>query len=334
MRRRILVLVFGFHSIHVMAQDPQYSQFYANALFLSPAFAGAQQSTRAIVATRYQWPSQKTSFLTGTASFDHYIERYKSGVGLIVSSDVASAANLKTTEVGIQYSYQILVSKKHIFRPALQLSYVSKNIDYNKLTFGTQYTNDGYVGGSSGESWIKNGVSFADISSGVLLYSKNYWVGFSLHHMNQPNQSFFNRESRLPAKFSFFGGFTWSFTPEWRKRHVNPNEEKSISPAFLYKMQGKSDQFDLGLYARYNTLVAGIWYRGIPLKVYLPEKNNRDAIVFLVGLIYQGLNVGYSYDLTLSKLTVASGGSHEITVSYSIKHKKKKIVKVLPCPKF
>lgn len=335
MKRLSVFLFLSTLWISAKAQDPQYSQFYANALYLSPAFAGAEQNTRAIVATRYQWPSLDASFFTYTASFDHFFSRYKSGIGAIITSDVATAAKLKTTELGIQYAYQAVISKKLVFRPALQISYASRTIDYSRLTFGAQYTDDGFKGGSTNETLNQRSISYADISSGGILYSDHYWVGFSAHHMNQPNQSFLAGESRLPAKFSFFGGYKISFTPAWRKRYIDPEEEKSITPTFLYKMQGKSDQLDIGLYGRYNKAIVGFWYRGLPVKVYKPERSNHDALVFLVGFIHKGFNVGYSYDVTISKLTVASGGSHEITLAYSIKHKKKKkIMKMLPCPKF
>jgi hypothetical protein len=33
------------------------------------------------------------------------------------------------------------------------------------------------------------------------------------------------------------------------------DEEKSITPTFMYKMQGKSDQLDVGLYGQYNQLL-------------------------------------------------------------------------------
>ncbi len=335
MKRLIFFLLIIGSWIPAFAQDPQYSQFYANALYLSPAFAGAEQNTRAIGAVRYQWPSLEASFYSSTASFDHYFDQYRSGIGVILHSDVASAAKLKTTEAGIQYSYQAALSKKLVFRPALQISYATKSIDYSKLSFGAQYTDNGYTGGSSNESLYNNKVSYVDISSGGLLYSEKAWTGFSLHHMNRPNQSFLNDESRLPTKFSFFGGMKFTFHKAWRKRYINPEEEKSLSPTFLYKMQGKSDQLDIGLYGRYNKAVVGLWYRGLPVKVYSPERTNHDALIFLVGFIHHGFNVGYSYDLTLSKLTLASGGSHELTLVYSIKHKKKrKILKMLPCPKF
>jgi type IX secretion system PorP/SprF family membrane protein len=335
MKRLIVFLIFLLSCISLQAQDPQYSQFYANSLYLSPAFAGAEQNTRAFCVSRYQWPSLDASFLTYTASSDHYFDKYNSGVGIIVNSDVATAANLRTTEAGIMYAYQAQLSKKIVFRPALQISYVSRTIDYGKLTFGAQYNDNGFAGGSTNENLTNNKKSYADISSGGLIYSEKFWLGFSADHMNRPNQSFINEESNLPTKISVFAGMKFLFTPAWRKRYINPDEEKSISPTILYKMQGKSDQLDVGLYGRYNKLIGGMWYRGIPVKVYKPERTNNDALIFLVGIIHKGINIAYSYDLTISRLTVASGGSHELSVTYSIKKKKrKKIIKRLPCPVF
>jgi type IX secretion system PorP/SprF family membrane protein len=304
-------------------------------LYLSPAFAGSEENTRAIVTSRYQWPGLDASYLYNTVSFDHYFSNYKSGIGIIANTDFSTASKLKSNNAGIIYSYQADISKHTVFRPALQISYVNRSLDFNQLSFGSQYDDNGFKGGATNEQFTTDNISYADISTGGLLYSKNYWIGFSAHHLNRPNESFMKGESRLPTKTSIFGGYKFSFTPEWRKKHVNPYEEKSISPTFLYKIQGKSDQFDIGLYGRYNTLVVGMWYRGIPVKLYKPEKTNHDAIIFLIGIIHKGFQLGYSFDYTISKLTSRSGGSHEISLSYGFKTKtKKKIQKRPACPKF
>lgn len=319
----------------VYAQDPQYSQMYANALYLSPAFAGAEENTRGIFATRYQWPALDASFISNTFSVDHYIDRYKSGVGFIATSDLSTAAKLRSTEAGLIYAFQAELSKKIVFRPALQLSYVNRSINFNSLTFGSQYDNNGFTGAPSNEVSNVPTVSYLDISSGGILYSENFWIGVSVNHLNTPEQSFIKGQSELAVKTSFFGGYKFSFTPEWRKKHVNPDEEKSITPTLLYKMQGKSDQLDVGLYGRYNTLIVGMWYRGIPVKVFKPEKMNNDALIFLIGFVHKGLSAGYSYDYTISNLTRASGGAHELTVSYGIKSKKsKRVSRRVVCPQF
>ncbi len=333
--RVYICFLFFIAGIPVFAQDPQYSQSYANALYLSPAFAGAEENTRGIFATRYQWPGLDASFVSNTISIDHYIDRYKSGIGFIATSDVASASKLRSTEAGLVYAFQAEISKKIVFRPALQLSYVNRTINFSSLTFGSQFNNNGFVGGPNNEPSNIPMVSYLDISAGGLLYAKKYWLGISTHHLNTPEQSFMKGQSPLPIKASLFGGYKFSFTPEWRKKHVNPDEEKSITPTFLYKMQGKSDQLDIGLYGQYNALVVGFWYRGIPIKVYAPEKTNHEAFVFLVGFMHKGFSMGYSYDYTISKLANISGGAHELTLSYGFKTKKaKRIQKRAVCPKF
>ena len=84
-------------------------------------------------------------------------------------------------------------------------------------------------------------------------------------------------------------------------------------------------------------VTAGIWYRGIPLKHYAPGYANNDAFAIIVGVKTDRLNIGYSYDITISRLsTKLSHGAHEITASYQLckVKKKKKYRLLLPCPKF
>lgn len=47
------------------------------------------------------------------------------------------------------------------------------------------------------------------------------------------------------------------------------------------------------------------------------------------------LRIGYSYDVTISKLTVKSGGAHELSLIYEWPQKpKNRRHRVVPCPKF
>jgi Type IX secretion system membrane protein PorP/SprF len=61
-------------------------------------------------------------------------------------------------------------------------------------------------------------------------------------------------------------------------------------------------------------------------------------LVFLVGLSSDKVQVGYSFDYTVSKLSLSSsGGTHEVSMTYLLcgkrKGKKKKLI-VVSCPKF
>jgi hypothetical protein len=45
---------------------------------------------------------------------------------------------------------------------------------------------------------------------------------------------------------------------------------------------------------------------------------HQDAVVILAGIeLLNGLKLGYSYDITLSKLIKYSSGSHEVMIGYS-----------------
>ncbi|WMJ75681.1 type IX secretion system membrane protein PorP/SprF [Cytophagaceae bacterium ABcell3] len=46
------------------AQSPQFSQYYANALYPNPAFAGADYTS--IFASRYQWHGLAASYFSNT----------------------------------------------------------------------------------------------------------------------------------------------------------------------------------------------------------------------------------------------------------------------------
>jgi len=73
----------------VIAQDPSFSQFYANRLYLNPAFAGTENCPRVGLSYRNQWPSLDQGFVTYSASYDQRVDALAGGLGLLVMSDEA-----------------------------------------------------------------------------------------------------------------------------------------------------------------------------------------------------------------------------------------------------
>ncbi|PIX32487.1 MAG: hypothetical protein COZ59_13785, partial [Bacteroidetes bacterium CG_4_8_14_3_um_filter_31_14] len=107
---------------------------------------------------------------------------------------------------------------------------------------------------------------------------------------------------------------------------------------FQYRFQKEFDQGDIGLYYKKTNFFVGAWYRGLPLlKSYKPGYSNHDAVALIAGFIYKDLTIGYSFDITFSKLTMVSGGSHEISLNYQFYNPKKAKhhrTKIIPCAKF
>ncbi len=316
----------------LQAQDAQFSQFYSTPTYISPAFAGTGLQTRFGMAVRDQWPAFPGAFVSANFAVDHYMPDANSGIGLLISHDKAGSGALRYTSISGQYAYEIEVKRKVFIRPALQVGYVNHAVDFTKLTFGDQLARGGTVG--TYEYLQGSSVSYADMAGGVLFFTPKYWLGTALHHMNRPNQSLLGNEARIPMKFSMHGGWRTTFrTPVIREHPQN------LVLAFNYRMQDKYDQLDIGGYFERDPFYAGLWYRGIPLfKRYAPGYANNDAIALLAGVIINDLRIGYSYDITISRLAGQSAGAHEITMGYELTQRGKKRSmsrrRVVPCAKF
>lgn len=343
MRVKLLTLFFLILVAVAKAQDPQYSQFYANKLYVNPAFAGSEEMSRVFLIGRYQWPALDATYMTGTFSVDHYFANVKSGVGLIITKDHVPFVNLNTTDVGVQYAYRLDITENLSFRSGIQGSYVTRAIDFNKLDFSSQYDNWGFQGGNTNEKLIENRISYFNLTAGGLLYSPVFWFGFSTANINRPNQSFLLNESRLPRRTSFHGGYKIYLKEQAKKRYgfKDNAEEVSITVAANYRFEGKSDQLDMGAYVTYNQLIFGVWYKGIPVKNYKKGVQNNESIIGLFGYVLGDFRLGYSYDVTVSKLARANpGGAHELSLTYVFVQEPKGKKKPKPenrkpmCPKF
>ena len=68
-----LLLFAGFVSVS-LAQDPNFSQFFASPLTLNPALTGKFDGTFRVAGNyRNQWPSINNAFVTKTASADFHL---------------------------------------------------------------------------------------------------------------------------------------------------------------------------------------------------------------------------------------------------------------------
>jgi type IX secretion system PorP/SprF family membrane protein len=237
-----------------------------------------------------------------------------------------------TNTVGFSYAYDYKFSRYWSATGGIRATYCYRTLDYNKLIFGDQI---GRGSSTSLQPVIPEKVSFVDFSAGLLVFSSKKWFGISINHLNKPNQAFLESNANLPRKGSIHGGIN---IPLEKGGDGRVSQKPYITVASQYRFQQEFDQVDIGLYYKKPYYFIGMWYRGIPLfKAYKPGYSNHDAIAFLIGGSYKQLNIGYSYDITISKLTQVSGGSHEISLNYQFinpKKPKKHRTKIVPCPKF
>jgi type IX secretion system PorP/SprF family membrane protein len=302
------------------SQDVQFSQYYAAPLYLNPAFTGATELTRVGSNYRNQWPGLNHSFNSYSAYLDHYMFDINSGIGIIVNANRESKVRLSTNEVGLTYAYKLHLGEDFFLRFGGQASFVARDAYFGDLVFGSQLDIErNLINDNSGEIFNEDYKhNFTDFSFGMLFHAEEFWLGISGHHLSEPNTSFVDGNiSKLPMKLSAHGGMKFDLGDGMINNYFsNTRQERSAFVSFNFKRQGAFNQLDIGTQFLLEPLVFGVWYRGFPVKYKLP---NSEAIVLLLGVaLPSGLDIGYSYDFTISKMTVMqSGGAHEISIRYS-----------------
>lgn len=318
-------------AIQLRAQDTHFTQFYSSSLYLNPAFSGAEVCGRISTTYRNQWPGVAKAYSSYLLAGDHYIPDYHIGIGALLATDAAGSGNLKTTTFTPLFAYEVKMTRALIMRFGVQPGIGVHSISFNKLLFGDQIARGGGVPTIEDQTKSK---TYFDIGAGMLAYTKDFWLGTSLYHINRPNESLIpGNESFLPMRYTVHGGYSYAINEDEKEEF----KQKSIAAAFNYRGQSDFDQLDIGAYYMQYVFNLGIWYRGLPfLKSYKPGYSNNDALALIIGFKTERLNIGYSYDFTISKLVGATAGAHEVTLAYQLckltKKKKKRII--VPCPKF
>ncbi len=301
----------------VFAQDPEFTQFYANPLYLNPAFAGTARCPRFVLNYRNQWPAISGTFVTYSASYDQHVDALAGGLGLLVTNDKAGEGTLTTTNISGMYSYQLNVSRTFSLKAGFQATYAQKKVDWERLTFGDMIdARRGFVY-STNEQRGPGAKSNLDISAGILGFSKKYFFGFAAHHLTQPDESLLGvgPPSPLPMKLTAHAGALLPLDGRGGDTYLSPN--------ILFQKQQDFRQLNLGLYFMRGPIVGGLWWR------------TGDSFIALVGF-QQGLfKFGYSYDITISKLSTNTAGAHELSFALQLECKpKKKKFRTISCPSF
>jgi type IX secretion system PorP/SprF family membrane protein len=307
-------------SINLYAQDPIFTQFYSNPVYLNPAFAGSNKCPRIVSNFRNQWPGFSGDFITTSLTYDQYVDKIKGGLGVILMSDQV-AKTLKSNEASFVYSYHQHLSRKFTLNFGIQGTYISKSVDRSNLTFGDMiHPRRGFV--LSTQDVINYApVDIFDFSAGILGYTDKFYVGFATHHLTEPSFSYIstNNTSFLNRRYTAHAGTEISLN----SKSLFSEEEKSLSPSVLFIKQGDFQQLNFGLYYRKGNYVVGAWYR------------EGDSFIVTAGMNTKLLRIGYSYDLTTSQLGVYSGGSHEISIALKLYcAPKKKSLRAMSCPSF
>ena len=175
----LLALFLGLNTFIARSQDPTFTQFYSNPIYLNPALAGSSGCPRIALNYRNEWPGLSGNYVTYSAAFDTYGRSVNGGLGLIATHDQQGQGTIQTSMVGGVYSYHLKVDRKFSIMLGVRAAYFQKYLDWSKLTFGDMIdprrgfiyqTGDVVRGGQRG---------FFDASAGAVGFGKNYYFSES-----------------------------------------------------------------------------------------------------------------------------------------------------------
>ncbi|TRZ74890.1 MAG: type IX secretion system membrane protein PorP/SprF [Bacteroidetes bacterium] len=320
----ILALIFNMQMGY--SQDPEFSQFYANPLYLNPALAGATICPRVMGNFRDQWPSIGGAYVTYNAAYDQYVDAIHGGVGLLVTADRTGGGKLNTTEISLIYAYKFNISAKLTAAGAVQAGYYQRHLSWDNLVFEDMIDPRLGVVQPTKESAPDNPtIGAPDFAAGVMLgYNEQYYGGVSVSHLSQPKFGFYSaNNSRLDMKFTMHAGGVINL----KEGGYGDDREFSISPNILYQQQFKFHQLNVGTYLTIDPLIIGVWFRH--------NFENADALIPFLGVHYQNFRFGFSYDVTLSRLKGVTGGAYEASASWQFPCiEKRRHIRAIKCPRF
>lgn len=332
MKRIFPYLISLFTCSMLLAQEGQFSQYFASGTVLNPAFTGtvpnlsfntnykrggspSSDSFLELMQVTFTYPFKKTTskdFQIGGAGLTFFQEK-RGFEGIYTSRKI-----LLTGAYSIRLSR--LSNRNIIF--GLQGGIAEHRIDGSKLTWGSQFNK--YIGFDNtlvGESVGANPIYYPTFNFGVVytafdnenrfIRDKSLLLGLSVDNLNRPIVAIDGLAgARKSLLFKAFGSSRFPLAPRW---YIHPS-------AYVLYSQG-NEQINTGLYL--STLISspaaqnsvqlqiGSWYR------------IEDSIIVLTGFEIENLRVGFSLDLNTQSFDIseAQGGqlpTYEVSLTYNL----------------
>jgi type IX secretion system PorP/SprF family membrane protein len=328
MRKLLLLSVVGLllGVNYLGAQvDAHFTQYYAYPLWLNPAFTGVIDGDWRVTANyRRQLPGITSPIITQGVSGDVTLPK-NFGLGLTVLSQVTSDGSYHYTNGYLSASYQVHLTQYQVLMGGFQLGMLNRRVDPGKLQFGNQFNPViGYDPSlPSNEIFTHQSATSLDGSMGLMYFdgtptkSFNPFIGVSLYHPTQPNSRFLSGagDNKVPIRYSIHGGIRFQLSAR-----------AALIPHAVYLNQGNANEIAAGVVCNLTIqddkeLILGSTYR------------LNDAIAPNIGLHFNGLTIGFSYDINISQLKTAStsNGGYELSISFT--HQKKTPDTRFICPR-
>jgi type IX secretion system PorP/SprF family membrane protein len=307
----VLMLFSVLPVISLSAQDAAFAQHYASPLYLNPALTGRTACGRLQLNYRNQWPAFNQAFTTYALSYDHHIEAINSGVGLLLMNDRIANGIFNRTMAGGFYAYHLQIGYETMLGFGMKAAFYQESLQWDKLIFPDMIDAiSGEIGTGNEAVPERQAVAMADFAAGITLtYSDIYTFGIAIDHLSRPKYGFYtDSDHTLDMKYVVHGSLF--FNASTGSAGTGRSFDLILVPNIMWIHQAGFNQIQLGAYAYKNPLIAGIRYRH--------TLDNPDAVMLMVGLQWDSVRIGYSFDFAVSGLGLLQGGAHEISLAWDL----------------
>jgi type IX secretion system PorP/SprF family membrane protein len=322
MKKIFIALAFlGCAILSRAQQDPAYSMYMFNGLFLNPAYAGSHEVISLVGIYRHQWVGVDGAPRTANLSVHMPFKRTQYAMGMVISNDKIGLSN--SFGVTPSFSYRVKIRQSRLcFGLQASFAYFYRNNTQSEVSSSTP-----------DNSLIQNSNLFLpNVGFGIYAYGRKYFVGISAPHLmptalrGKTNVVNYNADiARVYNYYVFTAGYVVGkeqsvvkFRPtilaKWQKGLPNNIPQFDFNLALLF-----IDRIWVG--ASLRTQGDAYTKNGKVLK-FGPE----SVVAYLQVRITPQLQLGYAYDATVSNLRSANSGTHEIMLGYDFWYNKKRFV--------
>ena len=291
----LLIIITG---VSVQAQqDPHFTQYMFNNLYVTPAYAGVDGVTQLTAIHRSQWAGYQSSFGDGGApttqmiSFNTPIFKLNSGFGAFIVNDQLGPQNNLQAQASYAYHLGIKDSKLSF---GIRAGIYSQTIDYDK--YRAIQGDDPLLGDKTGkDSQVK-----PDISLGIFYRAEKYYIGVGMNHITKAEFDFgTSARNALENHLNFTAGYFYEVSFDLK-----------LNPTLLVKTDFNEYSFDLGVIA---TLKDKMW-GGLSFR-------QAEAANVLLGYSFlkdKSMKLGYAIDIIVKNQDAKENFSHEFMLSYQL----------------
>lgn len=294
----LLALAFGSKA----QQQPQFSQYGFNGMYLSPAYAGITNRPEFTFLGRYQYLGYEAAFndkggapqtylLTGSLP----VAAIGGGIGFGIHRD--EIASIKTLNAQVSYSYHI-------------------KLNSGKLGIGVQgifnnINTGGFRARDPGDAQVPTDASDRkfDAGAGLWYQGQSFYMGLGVNNLLANQFKFQTKDANGAATTAILTAARHAYLTTGY--NIDISESFVLTPTAIAKMdfvgKGKSFSFEAGARGTFNDRFwLGLGYR------------HQESATALAGVAFgkdNAIRLGYAFDLIVFDEAARTRSSHELMLS-------------------